>query len=581
MNNNSNYNNNNNYISKFGFYCIPKENDIKSQLNLVLIEKLFKELNIMPTKRYNGSKSKYIQMLNQMKEEPICCLFETKTTWNIPRFYGIQQFGLPKENRIYPGLDLEQHIEFNGTLYDEQIIPVQFVLDQFNKNDFETGGLLSLPCGEGKTISAIYILSKIRKKTIIIVHKEFLMNQWKNEIQIFLPNAKIGIIQGDKCEIENNDIVIAMLQTLSKRDYHYDLIKEFGLAIYDECHHLGARMFSKVLQKLPCKYLLGLSAEPLRKDGMNLVFEYYLGNIIFKRERKNILKVFVYRFNCNSNSIYYQEHYDKKGEKQLYKMEENIVSFYQRNIFIIHTLINLFNHPQLINRQILILSARNEGHLPILYKLIEKYKIYNKSQNRICTLGYYVGRNGINKKKYNEILDESAKCDIILGTYDMAMEGLNIKTLNTILLASPLVGLQKQNVNGENKIFCNDIKQTIGRILRDKYSDQPRIVIDIVDNFSNYIEWARQRKVYYHKEKYIIHKQKIDLDDLNTYLNNNCIDYNWIFNNNIHSNSDKSINSLSESYNDSKSDSDSESESYSDNYDNTQSKNKTFMFNNL
>lgn len=505
------------HINKFGFYCVPK-----NKTNELLIEKLFKELNILPAKKFGLPKSK--QFLNDLNEEPICCLFETKSYWNIPRFYGLDTFGLPNDNKIDVGLSLNDNIKFNGQLYEEQKIPIEFVLNQYHKNNYETGGLLGLPCGEGKTVSAIYIISCLMKKTIIIVHKEFLMNQWINEIKTFLPNANIGIIQGNRCEIENNDIVIAMLQTLSKRDYDYDIVKEFGLAIYDECHHLGARMFSKVLQKLPCKYLLGLSAEPLRKDGMNLVFEYYLGKTIFQRERNNETNVFVHRFLCKSDSENFQEQFDKRGEKQLYKMEENVVTFYPRNKLIIHILINLFK--QFENRQILILSARNEAHLPRLYNLIDKYNICHPNGTK-CSVGYYIGRNGINKKKYIDILDQSAKCDIILGTYDMAMEGLNIKTLNTIMLASPLVGLQKQNIHGIQKIFCNDIKQTIGRILRDKHSKQHRIVFDIVDMFGNYIEWARQRTSYYKKENYIVFNQDINLDNDLSKLN---IDYNWIKN---------------------------------------------------
>jgi len=513
-------------INRYGFYCIPK-----SKSNDMLYEKLLKDLNIKPTKKYGLSKSR----LYMNNDEPICCLFETKLYWNIPRFYGIDTFGLPIENKIYNGIDLNENIKFNGSLYEEQKVPIEYVLKQFRKNDYENGGLLGLPCGEGKTVSAIYIISSLMKKTIIIVHKEFLMNQWVNEIKTFLPNANIGIIQGDRCEIENSDIVLAMIQTLSKRDYEYDIIKDFGFAIYDECHHLGAKMFSKVLLKIPCKYLLGLSAEPLRKDGMNLVFEYYLGKTIFQRERNNETNVFVHRFLCSSDSDYYKEYFDKRGEKQLYKMEENVVSFNKRNNLIVHILINLFS--QFDNRQILLLSARNEGHLPKLYELIEKSNICH-SNGKKCSIGFYIGRNGVNKKRYAEILDTSSKCDIILGTYDMAMEGLNIKSLNTIMLASPLVGLQKQNVNGVSKIFCNDIKQTIGRILRDKYSKQQRIVFDIVDLFGNYIEWSRQRVSYYKKEKYILFNQDIQLD--NIYNNKPIIDYNWIKN----YNSNQSIHSI-------------------------------------
>lgn len=479
-------------ISKYGYYCLKKEN-VSSEV----LKMLEKDLVIYPiVKPY--MKSNFVQ-----KPEPIDLLLQSNKYWYIPRFYGIKKFGIPSNCDLYHGDDI--HLIFNGSLFEEQKIPIQHVLDKFINNDqYDTGGILSLPCGEGKTVSALYILSQIQKKTMIVVHKEFLMNQWEQEIKQFLPTARIGYIQGPTYKVDNCDIVLAMIQTLSKKDYPFEDLQKYGLAIYDECHHLGAKMFSKALQKIPAKYLLGLSAEPIRKDGMNLVFEYSLGGVIFQRERKNQDNVYVYQIKLNSNHEKFREVYDRSGNKMLYKMEENIVTFDTRNQFIIHILDLLFK--TLPNRQILILSARNEGHLPILHKMISEHL---PSLN----VGFYIGRCNQNKKKHTEMLEKSKSCDIILATYDMAMEGLNIKSLNTIMLASPLVGLTTQNIHGEKKEFCNDIKQTVGRILREKNSSIERIVFDLVDCFGNYIEWSRQREKYYLKEKYKIIKISHCLDN--------------------------------------------------------------------
>ena len=79
-----------------------------------------------------------------------------------------------------------------------------------------------------------------------MVHKEFLLNQWKERIQEFIPNAKIGRIQSNKIFIEDYDIVIGMLQSISMKTYDPEVFSEFGLVIY-ECHHLGAETFSKKL----------------------------------------------------------------------------------------------------------------------------------------------------------------------------------------------------------------------------------------------------------------------------------------------------------------------------------------------
>jgi superfamily II DNA or RNA helicase len=478
-------------ITKYGYFSIQK-----SAVNHESLKKMTNDLTII------SEVSPQIQKKYFTKPKKTVLLMETKNTWQMPRFYGLKTFGRPDRDLMLNGEDISDDVQFAFSLRENQHEPVNKVLDQFLNTHF-TGGLLSLPCGEGKTVSALYIVSKIRRKTLIVVHAEFLMLQWLAEIREFLPNARVGFIQGDKFDIQNKDIVIAMIQTLSKRPYTYDDLCSFGMSIYDECHHLGATMFSKALQKVPSRFMLGLSAEPIRKDGMNAVFEHYIGDVIFSRERKNEFDVRVYQVVTSSNSSKYEECLDARGEKALYKMEENIVTFTERNQMITDIISQMLT--QLHGRQILVLSARNEGHLPLLYRMITE-KIAD------VKIGYYIGRNGRNKEEYMRTLEESKKCQVILGTYDMAMEGLNIKTLNTIILASPLVGLKTKSIRGEKKTFCNDIKQSIGRILRDKENDVPRIIIDINDTFGNYIEWSRQRKRYYEKEGYAIRKVKYDLD---------------------------------------------------------------------
>lgn len=500
-------------LSKYGFYSL-----LKKDVSVELKKTIEKDLVILPVvKKFKATPYK-------CKPEKIDCILESPKYYFLPRFYGLHKFGPPcqEQNFLDQGKDI--NFRFRGQLFEEQVEPVECVLKQL-REPFFSGGILSLPCGEGKTVSSIYVISQIKKKTIIVVHKEFLMEQWKEEINTFLEkcnennepmNVKIGYIQGKTFEVENCDIIIGMIQTMSKKEYDFEIMKDFGLAIFDECHHLGAKLFSKVLQKIPSKCLLGLSAEPIRKDGMNLVFEYYLGNVIFQRTRQEtngdlMYPIQVLNFQLHSNDPCFEAVYDSSNNKLLYKMEENIVTYEKRNMFIIYLLKNLFNpniSPFTQDRQILVLSARNDGHLPILYELL---KIHCPN----LKVGFYVGRNGLNKKKHSIILEESKSSQIILGTYDMAQEGLNIKSLNAIFLASPLVGLQNQVIRGEKKEFSNDIKQTVGRIFRDKKSNIPRLIFDLTDCFANYVEWSRQRLRYYQKENYEIFKYKIQLD---TYL---------------------------------------------------------------
>ena len=91
-----------------------------------------------------------------------------------------------------------------------------------------------------------------------------------------------GTIQQNKIDIVGKKFVVAMLHSVSLKNYDRELFQAFPFVIYDECHHLGAKMFSKSLIKVQGNYFLGLSATPERKDHMDKVFKYFLGNIKYR-----------------------------------------------------------------------------------------------------------------------------------------------------------------------------------------------------------------------------------------------------------------------------------------------------------
>lgn len=149
----------------------------------------------------------------------------------IPRFYGLDKFGVPKQNKLSEGNTID--VKFAGSLRDYQQTIVNAYLQEAYKRG---GGLIDVPCGAGKTVLALYILSQLKKKTLVIVHKEFLMNQWIERIEQYLPTAKVGKIQGQTMDVEDKDIVIGMLQTLSMKDeLSENDFKPFGFTIIDEC----------------------------------------------------------------------------------------------------------------------------------------------------------------------------------------------------------------------------------------------------------------------------------------------------------------------------------------------------------
>jgi len=157
----------------------------------------------------------------------------------VPRYWGINMFGFPKTIKISYGTTI--NLKFNGVLRDYQ----QKVLDEYlkaidftreEKNNKGNGSaLIELWTGAGKTVLGLKIIEVLCKKTIIFVHKSFLKDQWIERITQYLPNAKIGLIQGPIIDIENKDIVLAMIQSVSMKSYPDTLFDSFGLSVYDEC----------------------------------------------------------------------------------------------------------------------------------------------------------------------------------------------------------------------------------------------------------------------------------------------------------------------------------------------------------
>ena len=165
---------------------------------------------------------------------------ESQNKMYVPHYYGVEIFGSPKEYKISEGIDI--NLEFAGQLRDNQVPVVETYINHVNKVGFG-GGLLELPCAFGKTCLALNIIYRLKKKSFIIVHKEFLMNQWIERIQQFLPKARIGKIQGPIIDIDEKDIVIGMLQSLSMKEYPASTFESFGLTIIDEVHHISSEVF--------------------------------------------------------------------------------------------------------------------------------------------------------------------------------------------------------------------------------------------------------------------------------------------------------------------------------------------------
>ena len=203
----------------------------KSFLNNEELDDLKNELTITP----------YTSNEYGLPDKPLKVYRENSTHLYLPKFFGIEKFKLPKYNIIPDGFNI--NLKFKLKLKPEQEEPIKKVLEAYKEKG---GGILCLPPGSGKTICGLYLVSELKKKTLIIVHKEFLMNQWIERIESALEGARIGIIQGNKYDIEDKDIIIGMLQTLSMKELSKDTFNDIGHVIIDECHRIPSRVFIKI-----------------------------------------------------------------------------------------------------------------------------------------------------------------------------------------------------------------------------------------------------------------------------------------------------------------------------------------------
>lgn len=407
-------------------------------------------------------------MMTEDEVESFPVYIESSKKIYIPKALGLARFGVPERNTLPEADHID--LDFVGSLRAEQRAPA----DAFMKaahDPLKRGGILNLPCGFGKTCLALYVVSQLKVKTLIVVHKEFLLDQWRERIGQFLPTAKVGLIKGPKCITEDKDIVIASLQSLAMKKYAPEVFAGFGLTIFDEVHHTAAKVFSRVFHNATTLYTLGLSATLTRKDGLTRVFKWHIGDVVFKaRGAREETATVLAKDYYDPAPAYSQTCTMWNKKPNISRMINNICAYRPRIDFMLDVLAEVLAEEPL--RKVLMLSDRRQ-HLQDLQVALTERGIES---------GFYYG--GLRQ----EVLQESEGKQVLLGTYAYVSEGFDMRGLNTMVLASPK----------------SDVVQSVGRIFRDKPEDREYapLIIDIIDKFSLFPNQARKRLTYYKQQGY-------------------------------------------------------------------------------
>lgn len=408
----------------------------------------------------------------------------------------------PADNRI-----------FQGSLRPEQEDSVTALYAKLMSPPHAT--LAVMPCGFGKTVVALALAARVRRRVLVVVHKEFLLTQWRERIALFLPDVQVTILGGGRGGMPakralsskascTSEVVIALIQslvrccdntlleseTVAATERH--ILTNIGFMIFDECHHMAARTFSTVFFHIPAKYVLGLSATPTRRDGCTPVLMWHFNAIGYQYKpspptllgtaaplRRHVVRVMwtnpkcVVRTTTTSSSSS-----SSTSQQQLLqvtqKMRDALIRDQERNEWLVRCCNALAP-----KGQVLLLSHRRE-HLQSLLSMFEQSGLKVTDTAMQYRGALYVG--GLTEARRVT----ASTAHVLFGTFQMAAEGLDIPTLSALILATP----------------TGDIEQALGRILRISPQKHEVWVLDVEDEFHQSSgpvagmlrNWCRQRQ---------------------------------------------------------------------------------------
>lgn len=332
--------------------------------------------------------------------------------------------------------------------------------------------ILEAPTGVGKTWMAMELIARIRRRTLVVVHKEDVKAQWVQAAKTLLDlkPEDIGFIQGDQCDVEGKKLVIGMIQSLSKPGrYPLEKFKGFGFIIVDEVHRMGADKFSQMIWYQPAMLRMGMSATPYRRDGKDVVFQAHIGPVAVRSEVAPLTPLVLMFFSdwqlpwVNWGGKHQPLPHDPG---KLGKVNNLIAGDQVRNKQIAFLVVQAYKK----ERTTIVFSHLREKHLSRLEDAIIQAGVPLKD------IGWYVG--GLNEEQRYW----AGRKRVVLATYSMASEATDLPWLDTCILTTPRA----------------DVKQIVGRILRQYEDKKSPVVVDIVDADSNILlKFSVKRRKWY------------------------------------------------------------------------------------
>lgn len=329
------------------------------------------------------------------------------------------------------------------------------------------GGLVQMGCGGGKSISMMGLISKIKQPTLIVVHTTALQKQWLEEIgEKTSGSYTLGRLGGNK-KAKDGDVVVAIIDSLYSKCYpdgkepDFSYLANFGMIIFDECHHISAKSFKDVLDNAPCKYKIGVTGTATRKDGLHFLVFDSIGDIILDipdSELRDRITDFTYKM-VNTNVEYVIPNrvtYAGKGQKVSNMDFNKFVDFITKSEARNDLICNNVTKDITDGHKVIILTHRVE-HAKYLYERLSK--IHN---------GYLIIGDNSKDVDMNKIKTDP-NLNFIVANREIASEGLDIPSLSSLHSVIPSTNYQK-------------LKQQLGRIRRFFEGKLFPTITDYVDN---------------------------------------------------------------------------------------------------
>lgn len=288
-------------------------------------------------------------------------------------------------------------------------------------------GVFVGPPGIGKTVLGTYLVAKRACSTLILVHRRPLLEQWTAQLSMFLglTPSEIGQIGGGKRK-PNGQLDVAMMQSIVRQNSVDNLVATYGHVIVDECHHVPAFSFERVLSEVKAKYILGLTATPRRRDGHHPIIQMQLGPVRYEVDEKNqkMSRPYSHKLIVRETEFSLENDADDLGIQDIY---------------------GVLSRDEARNETIVddVLLAIDEGRSPILLTERKEHLEYFADKLRGFVRHIVVLQGGMTTKKRRAASEQLASIGydeerLVIATGRYIGEGFDDARLDTLFLAMPI-----------------------------------------------------------------------------------------------------------------------------------------------